>query len=88
VGPVAVITVAFLIKVVRAGNALYVLGNGSAFGREVAPGPAEARLADGSGLAVDGAGAVAGCAAFAHPPAIGPTSSRNVNFSLYMKSGW
>src|SRR5688500_3679907 len=37
VGPAAVSMVAFLMTVVRDGNGLYVLGNGSAFGADSAP---------------------------------------------------
>src|SRR5262249_55592787 len=38
-GPTAVMIVALRISVVRRGNGLYVLGNGSAFGKDVPPGP-------------------------------------------------
>ena len=55
VGPAAVNIVAFRISVVRRGKGLYVLGNGSAFGRDVPPGPG-----DGAGEG-DACGAGDGC---------------------------
>jgi len=39
VGPAAVITVAFRMSVGREAKGAYVLGNGSAFGVEIAPAP-------------------------------------------------
>src|ERR1051325_3381856 len=52
-GPAAVITVTLRISVVRDGNGLYVLGNGSALGTDTAPGPGPVGFA------------AAGCAALA-----------------------
>src|SRR6185503_3438995 len=41
VGPAAVMIVALRIRVVRRAKGLYVLGNGSAFGKEMPPGPGD-----------------------------------------------
>src|ERR1043166_8157545 len=55
VGPFAVMMVALRISVVRRVKGLYVLGNGSAFGNEVPPGPGDGAgdaCGDGDGCGV------------------------------------
>src|SRR6185503_6307402 len=81
VGPAAVITVAFLMSVVREANARYVLGKGSAFGSDTAPSPGADFAVDAASCfgGVCGAGTVADCAGFAHVHA---TASSGSSFSL------
>jgi hypothetical protein len=55
-GPAAVKIVTFLINVGREGKGLYVLGKGSAFGVESAPGPGSARA-----LSADARAGVGAC---------------------------
>src|SRR6185503_1463279 len=55
VGPAAVMIVALRIRVVRRAKGLYVLGNGSAFGNEMPPGPGDGAgdaCGDGDGCGV------------------------------------
>src|SRR5687767_537387 len=61
-GPAAVRMLTLRISVVRDGNGAYVLGNGSAFGADIAPRPTpgvESRAGDGEVVVCDGADAQA-----------------------------